>query len=160
MASSTLEMVYKKYPTRVSCLTRIEGVRWYRRGPRCPHCHKGDVARKTEKGYIGRWNCHLCGSTFTVLSGMPFNRAKIDLQKWFHAIDLLLNGVRELSSHELGLHLEVNQKTALRIKKLVVAWEGRGGRVRMQKIIGSSKRRYVRRKRKPYQRRRGKPVIT
>ena len=151
-----LEDVYVKYPTEASCLARIEKVRWGRRGP---HCRSVHVARKKEKGRIGRWNCYRCKSSFTVLSGTIFNHTQVDLQKWFHGIDLLVNGVRSLSSHELGLHLELSQDAAWRLQRKIDVAVAEGGTRRLQNFIGKDKRRYVRRKRKPYKRS-GKRVIT
>ena len=157
----TLDAVYEKYPTKASCLARIEKVRWGRRGPRCPHCRSARVGRKKENDLVGRWNCYRCKSSFTVLSGTIFDHTQVDLQKWFHCIDLVVNGFREASSHELGVHLRLNQKTALRMKKEIVGVVDAGGVRRLQRFIGKEKRRYVRRiRRRRIYKRRGKPVIT
>ena len=150
---------FERYPTHESCLARIEKIRWGRYGPRCPHCRSPNVARKKEEGYVGRWNCHRCKSTFTVLSGTVFNGTKVPLQKWFECINLILNGNRELSSHEMALHLDVNQRSSLRMIKKIAREIYIGGEKRLLKIIGTTKRCFIRRKHKPYKRS-GKPVIT
>ena len=72
---------------------------------------------------------------------------------------LCLNGNRVLSSHEMELHLEVNQRSSLRMMKKVAREIYIGGEKRLVKIIGTSKRVFIRWKRKPYKRS-GKPVIT
>ena len=156
-----LEMVYEKYPTQESCIARLEKIRWQRRGPRCPHCRSAHVARKKEKGRVGRWNCHGCKSSFNVLSGTVFQNTKLPLQKWFFCLDLLLNGTRVLSSHELGMHLDVSQPVALLMQKRIEREVEAGGGRKLQKIIGRERRFFIRRiyRRRIYKRR-GKPVIT
>lgn len=154
-----LDDFFEKYPTQESCFARIEKIRWGRYGPRCPHCRKSHVARKKEQGRVGRWNCHVCKSSFTVLSGTIFQGARIPLQKWFHCVNMILNGTRVLSSHELAIHLGVTQRTAWQMQKKVARELYIGGEKRLLKIIGTTKRCFIRRKRKEYKRS-GKPVIT
>ena len=159
LLSMRLEGFYEKYPTQESCLHRIEKVRWGRYGPRCPLCRKASVSRKKEKGRVGRWNCHVCKSSFNVLSGTVFQGVHTDLQKWFECINLILNGNRVLSSHEMALHIGVHQRTAWRMQKKIAREIYIGGEKRLREIIGTRKRVFIRRKRKPYKRT-GKPVIT
>lgn len=153
--------VYEKYPTQESCIARLEKIRWSRRGPRCPHCRSAHVARKKEKGRVGRWNCHRCKSSFNVLSGTVFQNTKLPLQKWFFCLDLILNGNRVLSSHELGMHLEVSQPVALLMQKRIEREVAGGGARKLRRMIGKERRRFIRRiyRRRIYKRR-GKPVIT
>ena len=155
-----LDDFYEKYPTHESCLARIEKIRWGRYGPRCAHCRSVHVARKKEKGYVGRWNCHRCKSTFTVLSGMVFGGTKVPLQKWFHCVNMILNGNKVLSSHEMGFLLGVNQTTALAMQKKIAREIYVGGERGLRRIIGTSKRVFIRRPRRPFKKRSGKPVIT
>ena len=154
-----LQDFYEKYPTRESCLDRIEKVRWGRYGPRCPFCRSASVGRKKEGTKVGRWNCIGCKSSFTVLSGTLFVWSHTDLQKWFECINLTLNGNRVLSSHEMAVHIGVNQTTAWQMQKKIAREIYVGGEKRLREIIGTNKRVFIRRKRKPYKRT-GKPVIT
>ena len=157
----SLETVYEKYPTQESCLARIEKIRWQRRGPRCPYCRSPHVARKKEKGRVGRWNCHGCKSSFNVLSGTVFQHTRIPLQKWFFCVALLLNGNRVLSSHELGMHLDLHQTTALKMQRRIECEVDGGGGKRLQRMIGKERCYFIRRiYRRPRHKRRGKPVIT
>lgn len=155
-----LEDFYEKYPTRESCLQRIEKVRWGRYGPRCPFCRTPKVGRKTGKVRVGLWNCYRCKSTFSVLSGTIFNWSHTDLQKWFECINLTLNGNRALSSYEMSLCIDVNQSIAWAMQKKIAREIYIGGEKRLREIIGTSKRVWVRRQRYKWKKRSGKPVIT
>ena len=159
-ASMRLDDFFEKYPTQESFLARIEKTRWGRYGPRCPLCRKPDVGRKKEKGRVGRWNCYACKSSFTVLSGTPFQGTHIPLQKWFESVNLILNGNKVLSSHEMGFLLGVNQTTALAMQKKIAREIYIGGERGLRRIIGTSKRCFIRRPRRPFKKRTGKPVIT
>ena len=78
----------------------------------CPFCRSEKVAKKSEKGKVGRWNCHECTNSFNVLSGTVFSGTHVPLQKWFLAIELMVNAKKSLSSHQLGRDLKLNHKTA------------------------------------------------
>jgi transposase-like protein len=82
------------------------------------------VARKADGERIGRWNCHDCKSSFNVLSGTIFQKTKVDLQKWFLAIALILNAKKSISSHQLARDLDLTQPTAwymaMRIRRAMV----------------------------------------
>ena len=83
-----------------------------------------NVGRKADGNRIGRWNCHSCKSSFNVLSGTIFEKTRIELQKWFLAISLIVNTDKSISSHQLSRDLDLNQKTAwymaMRIRKVMV----------------------------------------
>ena len=103
--------VFQRFPDHESCIEHLERVRWHD-NPGCPLCGSIRVARKADGERIGRWNCHDCHSSFNVLSGTIFQKTKIELQKWFLAVSLVLNAKKSLSSHQLARDLDLNQKTA------------------------------------------------
>lgn len=103
--------ICNRFPTQHDCILHLEEVRWGET-PRCPHCESEDVARKADGQRVGRWNCHSCRSSFNVLSGTIMQKTKIDLQKWFLAIRLIMNAKKSLSSHQLSRDLEMNQASA------------------------------------------------
>ena len=72
------------------------------------------MVRKKEDGVgrVGRWNCHECNASFKVTCGTVFHGTKIELQKWFLAISLIVNAKKSLSSCQLARDLDLNQKTA------------------------------------------------
>ena len=77
-----------------------------------PYGEDSIVAKKKERGKIGRWNCHDCNSSFRVTQGTLFQGTKVPLQKWFSAIVIISNAKKNLSSHQLARDLSLNQKTA------------------------------------------------
>ena len=119
--------VFQKWPTHESCIGHLETVRWGHR-PACPLCGSVNVARKADGYRVGRWNCHACKSSFNVLSGTIFQKTRIDLQKWFLAIAIILNAKKSVSSYQLARDLDLTQPTAwymaMRIRKAMVASDG------------------------------------
>ena len=115
--------VFQRFPDHESCLEHLERVRWGDR-PVCPHCGSLSVARKADGHRQGRWNCHDCKSSFNVLAGTIFQKTKIELQKWFLAISIVLNAKKSVSSHQLARDLDLNQKTAwymtMRIRRAMI----------------------------------------
>ena len=103
--------IFSLYPDQEACIEHLEAVRWGDEA-HCPHCGSIEVARKTERHRIGRWNCRDCKSSFNVLSGTIFEKTKVELQKWFLAVGLVVNAKKSLSSYQLARDLELNQKTA------------------------------------------------
>ena len=103
--------IFSLYPDQEACIDHLETVRWHGE-PNCPHCGSVEVARKAERHRIGRWNCRGCKSSFNVLSGTIFEKTKVELQKWFLAVGLVVHAKKSLSSHQLARDLDLNQKTA------------------------------------------------
>lgn len=115
--------VFRQFPDEEACYEHLEDVRW---GdcPKCPYCNSTNVARKVEKGRIGRWNCHACKDSFNVLQGTIFQGTHIPLQKWFLGIAIMINAKKSLSSCQLARDLDMPQKSAytmqMRIRKGMV----------------------------------------
>ena len=103
--------IFSLYPDQEACIEHLEAVRWLDEA-NCPHCGSLRVARKADAYRMGRWNCHDCKSSFNVLSGTIFEKTKIELQKWFLAIGLIVNAKKSMSSYQLARDLELNQKSA------------------------------------------------
>lgn len=103
--------IFSQFPDQEACIEHLERVRW---GdcPACPYCGSVHVARKEDKGRVGRWNCHDCHSSFNVLADTIFEKTRIPLQKWFLAIGLMVNAKKSLSSAQLARDLDMNQKSA------------------------------------------------
>lgn len=102
--------VMERFPDQESCIEHLERIRW-RSGVQCPVC---ECERKKEnsEGRVGRWYCPDCKLSFKVTHGTVFHGTKIDLQKWFLALALILNAKKGVSSHQLARDLDLNQKTA------------------------------------------------
>lgn len=100
--------IYREFPTEKSCIDRLEAVKW--KGiPTCPYCKstKATAMPKEE-----RYHCNTCNTTYSVTVGTIFHNTKLDLQKWFLAIALMLNAKKGLSARQLSRDLEVNKNTA------------------------------------------------
>jgi transposase-like protein len=79
--------VYSKFPTKEKCIDHLEHVRWNDQ-PTCPYCK----SKKQTPMKIGRrYHCYNCKTSFSVTVGTIFHNTKLDLQKWFLAISLILN---------------------------------------------------------------------
>ena len=105
--------IFDRFPNQESCIEHLERIRWCGM-PACPHCGSYKVFRKKESGLgrVGRWKCPDCGASFKVTQGTVFHGTKIELQKWFLAISLVLGAKKSLSSCQLARNLDLNQKTA------------------------------------------------
>ncbi len=113
-----LMTIFSLYPNQEACIEHLEAVRW-RDEANCPHCGGLRVSRKTDTHRIGRWNCYDCKSSFNVLSGTIFEKTKVELQRWFLAIGLIVNAKKSMSSYQLARDLELNQKTAWYIQQRI-----------------------------------------
>jgi len=112
--------VFQRFPDDEACFEHLEAIRWGDR-PACPHCGSVDVARKNERGRLGRWNCHDCHSSFNVLSGTIMSQTRIPLQKWFLAITIITNAKKSISSPQLARDLDLTQRTALYLQQRIRA---------------------------------------
>lgn len=103
--------VYKQFPTHQDCINHLEQVRWNGE-PTCPYCNsKNQSPLPKEK----RYHCNTCNTSFSVTVGTIFHKTKIDLQKWFVAISLVLNAKKGYSARQLGRDIDVTKDTAWRV---------------------------------------------
>ena len=112
--------IFSLYPDQESCIEHLENIRWHDEAS-CPHCGSLHVARKTDSGRVGRWNCHDCKSSFNVLSGTVFEKTRIPLQKWFLSIGLIVNAKKSLSSYQLARDVDLTPQTALYVQHRIRA---------------------------------------
>lgn len=112
--------IYEKYPTRNDCIAHLESVRWPG-GPRCPYCGSDNATPRTKEH---RYHCNRCNRAYSVTVDTIFHDTKLDLQKWFLAICLILNAKKGISSRQLSRDLKVNKDTAwymgMRIRKAMI----------------------------------------
>ena len=104
--------IYKRFPTHEDCIKHLEQVRW-NGVPTCPYCHS-ENSTAAKKGH--RHHCNTCNTTYSVTVNTIFHATKLDLQKWFLAISLILNAKKGISSRQLGRDLEVTKDTAWRMQ--------------------------------------------
>ena len=157
-----LMAIIERFPTQDSCIAHLEKIRWGN-NPTCPRCESENVARKTIRGKTGEWNCHLCKSTFNVMTKTMFQGTQVPLQKWFLAICLMANAKKSLSSPQLARDLDLTQPTALYMQHRIRAEMGRKPSKLLQGIIevdeayvgGKPRRRNKRKDDEPTKRGRG-----
>ena len=115
-----IEQVYKQFPRKEDCIIHLEKVRWNNK-PTCPYCKS---LRITFAGK--RYHCNACNTSFGVTTGTIFHKTKVDLQKWFLAISLVLNSKKGIGTRKLARDIEVNKNTAgymvIRIKKAMMEY--------------------------------------
>lgn len=110
--------IYKRFPTTEDCLKHLEIVRWGG-SAECPYCSSDNC---TTRKNSNRYQCNTCNSSFSVTVGTIFQNTKLDLQKWFLMISLMLDAKKSMSSRQMARHIEINVKTAHRnMMKLRVA---------------------------------------
>lgn len=112
--------IYREFPTEKSCIDRLETVKW-KGTPTCPYCKS---AKATAMPKEERYHCNTCNTTYSVTVGTIFHNTKLDLQKWFLGVALMLNAKKGLSARQLARDLEVNKNTAwymaMRIRKAML----------------------------------------
>jgi transposase-like protein len=115
-----ITQIYQKYPTHNDCIAHLETVRWPG-GPRCPYCGSDKSTRVTKEN---RHHCYNCKTSYSVTVNTIFHDTKLDLQKWFLAISLVLNAKKGISSRQLARDIEVNKNTAwymgMRIRRAMI----------------------------------------
>lgn len=110
-----LEKIYKKYPKNGDCIKQLEAIIW-NKIPRCPYCRAINVTKlKIEP----RYHCNTCNTSFSVTVGTIFHKTKIDLQKWFLAILLILKAEKSISTRTLAKGLRVNKNTGWYLLKRI-----------------------------------------
>jgi len=109
--------IYNRYPTHLECIKHLEKVRWNDK-PVCPYCKNSHY---TVMNNENRYHCNKCNTSFSVTVGTIFHNTKLDLQKWFVAISLVLNAKKGISARQLGRDIKVTKDTAwymiMRIRK-------------------------------------------
>jgi transposase-like protein len=167
--------VAKKFATPEACNDFLEQMRWPE-GVECAHCNSKKVTKyvknastrtrknpKTgaleEKPVPARilYVCRDCKKQFSVIEGTIFNDTHLPLDKWFHAVALMVNAKKGVSALQLKRDLGTAYKTAwylsMRIRKamglieLADAEEPMTGTVEIDETYMGSKKFDARRKR-------------
>jgi len=103
--------IYKQFPTHQSCIEHLEQVRW-NGTPICPYCKSTNTTPAPKEL---RHHCNNCNTSFSVTVGTIFHKTKLDLQKWFLAVCLVLNAKKGLAARQLGRDIAVTKDTAWRM---------------------------------------------
>ena len=106
-----IPQLYKQFPTQVDCIKHLEQVRWNGE-PTCPYCNSKNQSALPKEN---RYHCNNCNTSFSVTVGTIFHKTRLDLQKWFLAVSLVLNAKKGYSARQLGRDIDVTKDTAWRI---------------------------------------------
>lgn len=106
-----IPQLYKQFPTQQDCIKHLEEVRWSG-VPTCPYCNSKNQSPLPKEN---RYHCNTCNTSFSVTVGTIFHKTKIDLQKWFLAVSLVLNAKKGYSARQLGRDINVTKDTAWRV---------------------------------------------
>lgn len=112
--------VYREFPSQNDCISHLEKIRWGEK-PQCPYCKSSRFTPCKDKQ---RHHCNACNTSFSVTVGTIFHKTKIDLQRWFVAISLVLNAKKGISARQLARDIGVNKNTAwsmlMRIRRAMI----------------------------------------
>jgi transposase-like protein len=155
----------KIYSDENAAREHLENLNWPD-GPICPHCGTVNEATKLagKSTRPGVYKCRPCQKPFSVTVGTVFERSKIKLNTWVHAVDLYIASKKGFSAHQLHRTLGVTYKTAWfmahRIREAMSEPKGPknpiGGK---GKIIEADETYYGQKADKPKVRTSGKPFI-
>lgn len=103
----------KIYTDENAAREHLEALNWPD-GPICPHCGTINEATKLTGTSTrpGVYKCRPCRKPFSVTVGTVFERSKIKLNVWVHAVDLYTASKKGFSAHQLHRTLGVTYKTA------------------------------------------------
>lgn len=97
------------YETEDDAIRYLERLRWGDT-PCCVKC--GSTEKITAQKKVGNYWCGSCREYFTVRTGTPLERCKIDIRKFIYAAYLLMTARKGISSLQLSKELSVQQRTA------------------------------------------------
>lgn len=113
-----IKKIYKKYPTQQDCIKHLEVIQW-NNIPVCPYCQS---KRQTPMPRELRYHCNNCRSSFSVTAKSIFHKTKIDLQKWFFAIPLIVRD--KISARQLAKTIDVTKDTAcFMVNRITIAYK-------------------------------------
>lgn len=102
----------------VSCLERVRAWRWPQ-GIHCPHCGAARWHRHERAGRAIRpkYRCGTCLRVFNDLTGTPFARSRLPLERWFECAEHMNQG--RTTCAELARRLGVKVATAWRLRRVL-----------------------------------------
>ncbi len=102
---------YIRFPEKKDCISYLEGLRWGNK-PMCPYCYSNHYT-KTKHG--NRYHCNTCNTSYSVTVDTIFHKTRVDMQKWFFAINLVLGTNKKISSRALANRIKPTKDTSWRI---------------------------------------------
>lgn len=103
----SLLILLNKLPDQKACVKHLETVRWGGKTV-CVYCGNQNVHQMPNEL---RHHCNNCKKSFSVTVGTIFHDTKIELQKWFILIALLLNAKKGLSACQAARDIGLRRPT-------------------------------------------------
>ena len=97
--------------------TYLEEVRW-QGAITCPDCDSVNIYKRVGKR-TGSYDCKDCGRYFTVRTGTVLEKSNIPLDKWIHAVSLLMATNKQPNVMQLSVQIKVTPKLAWKILQRV-----------------------------------------
>jgi transposase-like protein len=120
---TSLAEAYRRWPDHAACIAHLEAVRW-RGQPACTFCGSVNGISRHREPHKHRWQCSACRKSFSVTAGTIFHRTRVDLQRWFLLISLMLASENGLSSVHAARIIRIRQPTVWsmmrRVRKVMV----------------------------------------
>lgn len=103
----------EKFPTEEAAINHFVAVR-YEGVLTCPHCGATSGVYRHRRR-IRYCECSKCNNSFSVFKGTIFEDTKLDISKWFYAINIFLNDKKGVSACNLQREIGGSYKTAWRM---------------------------------------------
>lgn len=152
----------KKFPTEEAAINYFVDIR-YKGVYVCPHCEavRGVYRHKRRIRYCA---CSNCNNSFSVFKGTIFEDTKLDIRKWFYAMNIFLNAKKGVSACNLQREIGGSYRTAWRMLHQIRAAMGDKDTFKVLKDLVEVDETYVGGKPRKYTSKRGRgtskiPVI-
>jgi transposase-like protein len=103
----------KKFPTEESAINYFVAIR-YEGTLICPHCGATSGVYRHRRR-IRYCECSKCNNSFSVFKGTIFKDTKLEIRKWFYAINIFLNDKKGVSACNLQRELGGSYRTSWRM---------------------------------------------
>ena len=120
-----------EFSTEEDCLGYLERLRWPS-GVQCPRCLGKKISRIATHGKSGKprhlYQCLICRTQFSILTGTIFQDSHLPLMAWFKAI-ALVGGTKEVNVNVLKRELNVHHRTASYLLSRIQQAIAKGGQL-------------------------------
>lgn len=99
--------IIKEFPTQKKSICYLEKIRWGKK-VKCVYCNSTNVYKRTSDL---RHHCNNCEKSFSVTIGTIFEDTRVELQKWFILIGLMLNAKKGLSACQAARDIGMRRPT-------------------------------------------------
>jgi transposase-like protein len=123
----------KKFSTEKAAIDYFVNVR-YAGVITCPHC--GATVKIYRHRQRPRYcNCKSCDNSFSIFTGTIFEHSKLDIRKWFYAVNIFLNDKKGVSACNLQREIGGTYRTSWRMLQQIRAAMGNGEKSLFSEIV-------------------------